>query len=215
MKRKTIVLADDHELVLEGLKRILENHFTLVATVGDGRALVSAVERLHPDLVVCDISMPLLNGLEALSLCRGNGLRSRFVFVTGSLDASLATRAFRMGAEGYVLKHAATDELLTAIREVLMGRTYVTPRIADKVLRNLMAAPEDRSTPTTELSQREREVLQLIAEGKTMKEAATALDVSPRTVEFHKKNIMDKTGLRTTAELSRYAVRSGISVEVE
>jgi DNA-binding NarL/FixJ family response regulator len=215
MKRKTIVLADDHELVLEGLKRILENHFTLVATVGDGRALVSEVERLDPDLVVCDISMPLLNGLEALSLCRGNGFRSRFVFVTGSLDVSLATRAFRMGAEGYVLKHAATEELLTAIREVLMGRTYVTPRIADKVLRNLMAAPEGRSTPTTELSQREREVLQLIAEGKTMKEAATALDVSPRTVEFHKKNIMDKTGLRTTAELSRYAVRSGISVEVE
>jgi DNA-binding NarL/FixJ family response regulator len=159
--------------------------------------------------------MPLLNGLEALSVCRANGWRTRFVFVTGSLDVSLATRAFRLGAAGYVLKHAATEELLTAIREVLIGRTYITPRIADKVLQNLMVTPEDRSTPKAELSQREREVLQLIAEGKTMKEAATALDVSPRTVEFHKKNIMDKTGLRTTAELSRYAVRSGISVEVE
>jgi DNA-binding NarL/FixJ family response regulator len=215
MKRKTIILADDHELVREGLRRILENDYTLAGTVGDGRSLVTEVEKLQPDLVVCDISMPLLNGLEALSVCRANGWRTRFVFVTGSLDVSLATRAFRLGAAGYVLKHAATEELLTAIREVLIGRTYITPRIADKVLQNLMVTPEDRSTPKAELSQREREVLQLIAEGKTMKEAATALDVSPRTVEFHKKNIMDKTGLRTTAELSRYAVRSGISVEVE
>ncbi|MFN9458957.1 MAG: response regulator transcription factor, partial [Acidobacteriota bacterium] len=119
------------------------------------------------------------------------------------------------GAYATVPTHAATDELLNAIHEVLQGRTYVTPRIADKVLRNLMVSQEDRSAAGAELSQREREVLQLIAEGKTMKEAATALDVSPRTVEFHKKNIMDKTGLRTTAELSRYAVRQGISVEPE
>ncbi|MCA2967986.1 MAG: response regulator transcription factor [Acidobacteriaceae bacterium] len=215
MKPNTILLADDHALVLEGLQRILENQYTLLGTVHDGRELVQAVERLRPDLVVCDISMPELNGLEALSHCRAKGLRTRFIFVTGSLDATLATRAFRLGAEGYVLKHAATDELLNAIHEVLQGRTYVTPRIADKVLRNLMVSPEDRSAAGTELSQREREVLQLIAEGKTMKEAATALDVSPRTVEFHKKNIMDKTGLRTTAELSRYAVRQGISVEPE
>ena len=215
MKKKRIILADDHELVLEGLQRILEHHFTLVGTARDGRTLVSEVERLQPDLVVCDISMPLLNGLEALHHCRAIGLQTRFIFVTGSLDVSLATRAFRLGAAGYVLKHAATEELLTAIREVLQGRTYVTPRIAEKVLRNLMAVPEDRPTPGKELSQREREVLQLIAEGKTMKEAATELELSPRTVEFHKKNIMDKTGLRTTAELSRYAARHGISVEVE
>ncbi len=215
MKSRTIILADDHELVLEGLRRILENHYTLVGTVGDGRTLVSAIERLQPDLAVCDISMPLLNGLEALSQCRSSGFRTRFIFVTASLEVSLATRAFRLGAAGYVLKHAATEELLTAIREALLGRTYVTPRIADQVLRNLMAVPGDQLSPGKELSHREREVLQLIAEGKTMKEAATELNVSPRTVEFHKKNIMDKTGLRTTAELSRYAVRNGISVEVE
>jgi len=215
MRKNTIILADDHELVREGLRRILEHYYELVEMVGDGKALVSAVERLHPDLVVCDISMPVLNGLEALSRCRSKGLRARFIFVTGSLDVALATRAFRLGAAGYVLKHAATEELLIAIREAMSGRTYVTPRIADKVLRNLMTVPEDHPTPGQELSQREREVLQLIAEGKTMKEAATELDVSPRTVEFHKKNIMDKTGLRTTAELSRYAVRIGVSVEVE
>ncbi|MFN9457400.1 MAG: response regulator transcription factor, partial [Acidobacteriota bacterium] len=119
MKPNTILLADDHALVLEGLQRILENQYTLLGTVHDGRELVHAVERLRPDLVVCDISMPELNGLEALSQCRAKGLRTRFIFVTGSLDATLATRAFRLGAEGYVLKHAATDELLNAIHEVL------------------------------------------------------------------------------------------------
>lgn len=215
MTRHTLIIADDHELVLEGLRRILENHFILVGTAADGRKLVSEVERLRPDLAICDISMPLMNGLEALSQCRANGWRTRFVFVTGSMDVSLATRAFRLGASGYLLKHAATEELLTAIREVLRGRRYITPRIAEKVLHNLEEAPEDCPRPGEELSQREREVLQLIAEGKTMKEAATELDLSPRTVEFHKKNIMDKTGLRTIAELSRYAVRNGISVELE
>lgn len=214
MKPDTILLADDHTLVLDGLKRSLEGEYTLLGAVRNGRELVDAVDRLHPDLIVCDISMPELNGLEALAQCRAKGWRSRFIFVTGSLDASLATRAFRLGAKGYVLKHAATDELRNAIHEVLQGRTYITPRIADQVLRNLMTSPEDRSAGA-DLSQREREVLQLLAEGKTMKEMATSLDVSPRTIEFHKKNIMDKTGLRTTAELCRFAVRHGISVEPE
>lgn len=211
--KSRIILADDHALVLDGLRRILEADYDLVATVQDGRALVAEIERLRPDLAVCDISMPLLNGLEALNQCQAAHSRTKFVFVTASPDIELATRAFRLGACGYVLKHAATEELLTAMREALLGRTYITPRIANKVLRNLMSGGRD-ATGGKELTSREREVLQLLAEGKTMKESAAVLNVSPRTIEFHKNNIMDKTGLRTTAELSRYAVRNGITSEI-
>lgn len=208
-----LALADDHALVLDGLRRILEPEYDLVAVVQDGHALVSAVETLRPDLTVCDISMPLLNGLDALSRCRQTNSHVKFVFVTGNPDIALATRAFRLGASGYVLKHAATEELLTAIREALQGRTYITPRIASQVLQNLMTGSRSDSGKEAELSVREREVLQLLAEGKTMKEAAAVMHLSPRTVEFHKNNIMDKTGLRTVAELSRFAVRSGIVTE--
>lgn len=211
--RHRIILADDHALVLDGLRRILEPEYDLVAVVQDGHALVSAVEEFKPDLSVCDISMPLLNGLDALSRCRQTNSREKFVFVTGNPDVALAARAFRLGACGYVLKHAAAEELVLAIREVLKGRTYITPRIASQVLQNLMAASRDGTTSERELSIREREVLQLLAEGKTMKEAAFVLGISPRTVEFHKNTITEKTGLRTVAELARYAVRNGVMTE--
>ena len=204
--RNRIVLADDHALVLDGLRRILESEYELVAMVQDGQSLVEEVERLTPDAAVCDISMPLLNGLDALSKCQTFIGRTKFIFVTANPDVALATRAFMLGASGYVLKHAATEELLLAIRECLQGRTYITPRISRPVLQNLLAG----SGAGGELSPRERQVLQLIAEGMTMKEAALAMNLSPRTVEFHKNNIIEKTGLRTTAELSRYAVRTGI-----
>ncbi len=208
-----IVLADDHALVLDGLRRILEGEFELVDTVQDGRALVAAVERLQPELAVCDISMPLLNGLEALRHCREAGFRTRFVFVTASPDVALATRAFRLGASGYVLKHAATEELLTAIRDAFEGRTFISPRIAGSVIENLHHTASVVPDPADGLTTREREVLQLLAEGKTMKEAAAILNVSPRTVEFHKNNIVEKTGLRTTAELSLFAARHGITAD--
>jgi DNA-binding NarL/FixJ family response regulator len=179
-----------------------------VATAADGRALVAEIERLKPEAAVADISMPLLNGLDALRQVKSAGFRTRFVFLTGSPDVALATQAFRLGASGYVLKHAAAEELVAAIREALAGNTYITPRIANEVLQNLMSHPADVTGPG--LTGREREVLQLLAEGKILKEIGAILNVSSRTVEFHKNNIVAKTGLRTTAELARYAARNGL-----
>jgi len=209
--RHKIILADDHEIVLDGLRRILEPEFEIVATCADGRELLSAIETLKPEVAVADISMPILNGLDALRQSKSAHFRTRFVFLTGSADVALATQAFRLGASGYVLKHAAAEELVGAIREALEGRTYITPRIANEVLQNLMNQPA--GAPADGLTSREREVLQLLAEGKVIKEIAAVLNVSPRTVEFHKNNIVTKTGLRTNAELARYAVRQGLIAE--
>ena len=212
--RSRIILADDHAIILDGLRRILEPEFEILATVADGRELVSQIESLKPEAAVTDISMPLLNGLEALVQCKSAQFRTRFVFLTASPDVALATQAFRLGASGYVLKHAAAEELVVAIREALAGRTYITPRIANDVLQNLMSHPTDNSNDGSGLTGREREVLQLLAEGKILKEIASILNVSPRTVEFHKNNIVVKTGLRTTAELARYAARRGVVSEL-
>ena len=209
-----IILADDHEIVLDGLRRILEPEFEIVATAANGRELVAEIERLKPEAAVVDISMPLLNGLDALRQCKSAHSRTRFIFLTASPDVALATRAFRQGASGYVLKHAAAEELVVAIREVLAGRTYITPRIANEVLQELMIHTSDTAKDPSGLTGREREVLQLLAEGKIIKEIAAILKVSSRTVEFHKNNIVAKTGLRTTAELARYATRHGLVSEL-
>ena len=194
--RHKIILADDHEIVLDGLRRILEPEFEIAAICADGRELVSAIETLRPEVAVADISMPILNGLDALRQSKSANFRTRFVFLTGSPDVALATQAFRLGASGYVLKHAASEELVGAIREALEGRTYITPRIANEVLQNLMSHPGDTAKDGSGLTGREREVLQLVAEGKIIKGTAAVLNVSPRTVEFHKNNIVVKTGLR-------------------
>ena len=203
-----IVLADDHAIVLDGLRRILEPEFTVVGTAADGRQLVRLTEQFKPELAVADISMPLLNGLDALRQCKAAHLPTKFVFLTANLDVGLATEAFRLGAVGYVLKQAAAEELAGAIRQALAGRTYITPLIAGDVMQNLMNPSEVPGQ--VQLTIREREVLQLLAEGKTLKEIGWVLSVSPRTVEFHKNNIAAKTGLRTTAELARYAARHGL-----
>lgn len=202
-----VVLADDHTILLDGLRRILEPDLTVVGVATDGRQLVGLIENMKPDLAVADISMPLLNGLDALRQCKAARLRTRFIFLTANLDVGLATEAFRLGAAGYVLKLAAGEELAGAIREVLAGRTYVTPRIAGEVMQSLMN-PE--ASGQVQLTIREREVLQLLAEGKTLKEIGAILEMSPRTAEFHKNNLVAKTGLRTTAELARYAARHGL-----
>lgn len=206
MSRTRIIVADDHAIVAEGLRVLLAPHFEVVATVEDGRELVEAVAKHSPDLIVLDLSMPILNGLDAFREIRRAGSRAKAVFLTASADVAVATQAFRDGASGYVLKQSAAGELVTAIQEAMQGRTYVTPRIANEVLQNLMqgGAPHDELTP------RERQVLQLLAEGKSAKEIGALLDFSPRTAEFHKYNIMEKTGLRTTAELARYAERHGL-----
>jgi DNA-binding NarL/FixJ family response regulator len=210
-----IVLADDHAIVIDGLRRILEPEFDIVASVADGRALLAEIVKLKPDIAVADISMPLLNGLDALQHLKDTNSRTRFVFLTGSPDVALATKAFRLGASAYVLKHSAAEGLVGAIRETVAGRTYVTPRIATEVLQNLMTHPVETSLDGGGLTSREREVLQLLAEGKVIKEIAAVLNVSPRTVEFHKNNIVAKTGLRSNAELGRYAAKIGLITDSE
>lgn len=192
----------------DGVRRLLEKDYDVVGSVVDGRMLLEEAERLRPDVVIADISMPSLNGIDAARQLRASNKRLKIVMLTMHEDVTLASRAFEMGVSGYLLKHSAADELLTALREVLTGRTYITPRIAGDLLQVMQT--RDGKAQEVQLTGREREVLQLLAEGKSMKEIAAALDLSTRTVEFHKYNLMDKTGLRTTGELTRYAVRHGL-----
>ncbi len=209
MRKPTLLLAEDHSLVADGIRLIVQSEFDVVAAVSDGLELVEKFGKLKPDIVVADVSMPNLNGIDALRRIQKEGIRTKVVILTGAADVNIATEAFRAGAVGFVLKHAASTELLTALREAQQGRTFITPRIAQEVLQRLMD-PKDRSEENVRLTDRERQVLQLIAEGKSSKEAAALLDIAPRTIEFHKRNVMDKTGLRTTAELARHAARLGL-----
>jgi DNA-binding NarL/FixJ family response regulator len=210
MSRPRVILADDHKIVLEGLRGLLRDEFDLVATAEDGRQLL-ALCRLHqPDLVVADISMPQLNGIEAVHQLRQQGSTARVVFLTMHPDITYATQGLRAGALGYVLKHAASDELVTALREALAGRIYISPALRTPAFEDLRAAQNPRSRQEIVLTGRQREVLQLLAEGKSAKEIAAVLDISPRTVETHKYKIMDDLGVRTSAELVQYAIRHGL-----
>lgn len=211
MKRPRLLLADDHKIVVEGLRGLLEPEFELVGTVGDGRALVAAAEKLRPDVIVADISMPSLNGIEAVRQLRKAGSEAKIVFLTMHPDVTYATRAFEAGASGYVLKHSAPAELVTAIREALKGRTYVTSMIAKDVLETFMHKSRQREDAVRELTPRQREVLQLVAEGRSAKEIGSLLNISPRTVEFHKYRMMEDLGLRTHAELIQFAIKHGIA----
>jgi DNA-binding NarL/FixJ family response regulator len=199
-------------LFLDGMRKLLETDFELVGTVGDGRTAVAAFERLSPDLVLLDIGLPLLNGIEAARQVKRIAPDATILFVTMQTDRIYVEEAFRAGGAGYVLKHAAARELVEAIREVLAGRFYLSPLIAQK----LGTIPVDLATKPSEhfggqLTPRQREVLQLVAEGKSMKEIANILEISVRTVEFHKNGIMQELGFRTTAELTRYAIEHGIT----
>lgn len=209
MKRPRILLGDDHAIILDGLRRILEPHFDIVGVAEDGRALVAAAEKLRPDIVVADISMPLLNGIEAARQIRKAHPQTKVIFLTMHPDATYATEAFRAGASGYVLKNSAASELVTAIQEVLKGRTYLTPLVAKDAIATWVQAPGPEM-PSASLTSRQREILQLLAEGRSAKEIASILHISPRTVEFHKYRIMEVLGLRSTAELTQYAIKHGI-----
>ena len=211
MKRARVLLADDHKIIMEGLRSLLEPEFELAGTVEDGRALVAAAQELNPDVVVADISMPLLNGIEAVRQLKKAGSRAKVIFLTMHPDATYATRAFEAGASGFVLKHSASSELLTAIREALKGRTYITPMIAKDLMHAYKGGPPRRRKPGPKLTARQREVLQLVAEGFSAKEIASMLNISARTVEFHKYRIMEDLNLRTIAELIQYAVKHGIA----
>ena len=211
MKPWRVLLADDHDIVIEGLRRVL-NHpeIEIAGAVHDGRALLRAAREIHPDIIVTDVTMPLLNGIDATRQIRESDPDVKIIFLTMHPDVSFATEALAAGGSGYVLKNSAGDELLTAIREAMNGRTYVTKSIAEAVKLGLSSRSNTWRSPLDKLTSRQREVLQLLAEGLQVKEIAVRLHVSPRTVEFHKYRIMDELGLRTTAELSRYAARHGI-----
>ena len=208
--RPRIVLADDHAMVAEGLGRIIVEIGDVVATVRDGVELVGAVRRLTPDIVVADVTMPGLSGIDAMRQLRAEGNRARFIFLTIHTEARLAAEALRAGASGYLLKHAAGEELLAAIRTVLDGRTYLTPMVTKEVLQNL-SAPE--ASPEPRLTPRQREVLRRIAQGERLKEIAFALGISVRTVEDHKYQLMRTLGVESTADLVRFAIKQRIVPE--
>jgi DNA-binding NarL/FixJ family response regulator len=207
MAKPRILLADDHTLMADALRHLLQAEFDVVGTVADGRALLTAASELKPDLVVVDIGMPLLNGLDAAEQLKALQPDVKVIFLTQYREPHYAAEAFRRQASGYLLKESAASELMTAIREAMQGRTYVSPLIAKGMLDGVL-------NPTPQnvraLSAREREVLQLLAEGKSMKEIAGILDISPRTVEFHKYRVMQLLGVKTNAELVQYAVRHGL-----
>jgi DNA-binding NarL/FixJ family response regulator len=211
MKRTRVLLADDHKIVLDGLKSLLEPEFELAGTVEDGRALVSAAQKLSPDVIVVDISMPLLNGIEAISQIKKIDPHVKVVFLTMHPDVTYAIRAFEAGASGYVLKHSAASELITAIHEATRGRTYVTPMIAGELMQSYMEGARRRLDKTPSLTQRQREILQLLAEGRSAKEIASIMNISPRTVEFHKYTMMSKLNLKTSSALIQYAIKHGIT----
>jgi DNA-binding NarL/FixJ family response regulator len=206
MPRPRVLLADDHGLLLDAFTRLLEPEVAVVGRAADGRALVRAALELRPDVVVADVSMPELNGLEAGRQIRQALPRVRLVFLTIHEDPGLAAEAFRAGASGFVVKSSAGSELLQAIRDALAGRRYLTPRVAGGDLRAL-PAPEPLGSPLDRLSPREREVLQLLAEGRALKEIGARLGITVRTVSFHKYRLMDKLAVRSTAELVQLAIR--------
>jgi DNA-binding NarL/FixJ family response regulator len=206
MGKPRVILADDHTLLLEAFEKLLAAECDVVAKVPDGRALVAAVQEHHPDVVVLDLSMPLLNGLEAARQIKAFDKSVRLVFVTMNEDPDLAAEAFRAGGSAYLLKRSAGSELLTAIREAMKHRSYVTPLVTEGMLGSLMHATSD--APSRQLTPRQREVLQLLAEGKSMKEVASILNVTARTVAFHKYRMMEQLNIKTNAELIQYAIRN-------
>ena len=210
MSKPRVLLADDHTIVAEGLRSLLEDEFEFVGAVSDGRALLDAAQKLKPDVIVADISMPLLNGLDAARQLKREGVTAKIVFLTMHAEAQLAAEAFRAGASGYLLKSSAGEELIAAIHEVIKGHAYVTPLITKDVLSFLMGAGRQPDQHAIKLTPRQREVLQLIAEGRTMKEVASILNISARTVESHKYEMMEALGVQTNAELVQYAIKIGL-----
>jgi DNA-binding NarL/FixJ family response regulator len=211
MKVLRVLLADDHAIVLEGLRHILEPEFEIVGEVADGRALVSVALVFRPDIIITAISLPLLNGIEAAREIRKINRKVRIIFLTMHADPSYAVAALDAGGSAYILKSAAVTEILVAIREVLNGRVYVSPSIDKEVLRVQMERTGRRDDAQTGLTPRQREVLRLLAEGKSLKEVAAALKISVKTVEFHKYRIMNQLGIRTNAEMTKYAVKVGVT----
>jgi DNA-binding NarL/FixJ family response regulator len=211
MKHATVLIADDHSVVVEGLRRILDRpEFEVVGIAHDGRALVQAATQLQPDVIITDVAMPLLNGIDAAREIHKQNRKPKIVFLTMHPEVAYATAALAAGASGYVLKSAAGAELIDAIRDALNGRIYISKVLATSVERAREIRPTITRSAFDLLTHRQCEVLQLLAEGRQVKEIAAILDLSPKTVEFHKYRIMDLLGVRTVADLTRYAVKHGI-----
>ena len=211
MNRPRVLLADDHRMVAEGMKSLLGAEFELVGVVEDGRALIEAARKLRPDVIVADISMPHLNGIDALVQLKQDARQIPVVFLTMHPEVAYARRALEAGALGYVLKHSAPAELITAIHSALDGKTYVSPAVAGEVLRTINHKDDKAADPVASLTSRQREILQLLAEGRSAKEIGDTLKVSARTVEFHKYQMMEKLDLHTSAELVHFALKHGIA----
>jgi DNA-binding NarL/FixJ family response regulator len=203
-----VLLADDHKLLLGALEKLLAPECEIVGTVADGRSLVVEAQRLTPDVVILDIAMPLLNGLDAGRQIKQLCPHAKLVFVTMNEDSDLAAEAFRAGASAYLLKRSAASELMLAVREVMQGRSYITPLVTAGLVGSFIDASGRK--PSHELTPRQREVLQLLAEGHSMKQAAAVLNVTPRTVAFHKYRMMEQLNLRSNAELIQFAVNHHI-----
>jgi len=210
MSRARVLLADDHRLVTEGLKRILTAEFDLVGIVEDGRALIAATKTLRPDVIVSDITMPNLNGIETLEELKKIDPGVRMVFLTMHRDVTYARRALEAGAYGFVLKHSAPEELIMAVRAALEGRTFITSMLAGEVLDSMRSGQSPVVDQAGSLTLRQREILRLLAEGLSAKQMAQKLGISQRTVEFHKYRMMETLGAKTSSDLIHFAIKHGI-----
>lgn len=210
MTRPRVLLADDHRVVAQGLSSLLSTDFDLTGVVADGQAMVEAARNLRPDVIVADVSMPVLNGIDALERLRDEGIEVPVVFLTMHSQPGYARRALKAGASGYVLKLAAPEELVQAIRAALDGGTFVSPSLARAVFDSAKDGEEDAGSRVAQLTPHQREILRMLADGLSAKEVAKKLDISSRTVESHKYQIMESLGAQSSAELIRLAIRHGI-----
>jgi DNA-binding NarL/FixJ family response regulator len=208
--RPSILLADDHSLILAGIRSLLEAHYDVVGHVSDGRSAVDAVLSLRPDLTILDVTMPLLNGIDAARQIKKEWPQARLLFLTMHASLAYLQEAIAVGALGYVLKSSATEELRSAIQRVLKGQTYLSASIDHAVVESVRASIGKPNKAAVQLTGRQREVLQLIAEGRVNKQIAAILKVSAKTVEFHRGRIMSKLGVHSVAELIRWAVNAGL-----
>lgn len=211
MKKFRVVIADDHQIILHALREILTPEFDVIDTAANGMELMQKTQALRPDILVVDISMPLLGGIEAVTQLRKELGALKVVFLTMHSDIIFAAKALEAGAKGYVLKHAAPAELLTAVREVSQGRTFVSPAIVGELMEYYRSAPKDRQeVPGARLSSRQLQLLQYLAEGQSVKEIAAHLNISPRTVESHKYRLMQQLKMKNATELVAYAMKHGL-----
>lgn len=210
MPKPKVLLADDHVILAQGLMALLRDDFDVVGLARDGHELVELAERFKPDVIVTDISMPSLNGMDAVRQLKSHAIAAKVIVLTQHKDPQIAAEAFRAGVSGFLIKQAAGEELVGAIREVLQGRSYLTTLIAKDLISVLLDSQSRNTDVKSRLTPRQREILQLFAEGKTAKEVAAALNISARTAEGHKYEIMEALGAKTSAELVQHAIRLGL-----